>query len=209
MIDCLAEKETFFRKLPVHRAFSLNFFGSECRYAEPMSISSRNRFGNQTLFSEMGIAMNIELTREQYEALLKSLAITRFLYHSILEEEDPAPDRLDSYDAYEDMEQQILSYAKALEVSHLVAYDTEEELHYLTREFEEKTDISDLITEYQDSIFWDELVQRLASRDFLRTYSESEIKSMAIEERIEKEAPFITRYEDVFTESGIDTLELK
>lgn len=157
----------------------------------------------------MGIAMNIELSREQYEALLKSLAITRFLYHSILEEEDPAPDRLDSYDAYEDMEQQVLSYAKALEVSHLVAYDSEEELHYLTREFEEKTDISDLITEYQDSIFWDELVQRLAARDFMRTYSENEIKSMAIEERIEKEAPFISRYEEVFTESGIDNLELK
>ncbi|MBM9501379.1 hypothetical protein JWG44_14070 [Leptospira sp. 201903071] len=153
--------------------------------------------------------MNIELTREQYEALLKSLAITRFLYHSILEEEEPAPDRLDSYDAYEDMEQQVLSYAKALEVSHLVAYDSEEELHYLTREFEEKTDISDLITEYQDSIFWDELVQRLAGRDFTRTYTEAEIKGMAIEERIEKEAPFISKYEEIFTESGIEHLEIK
>ncbi|EKS01757.1 hypothetical protein LEP1GSC125_3937 [Leptospira mayottensis 200901122] len=162
-----------------------------------------------TFPSEMGIAMNIELTRKQYEALLKSLAITRFLYHSILDEEEPATDRLDSYDAFEDMEQQVLSYAKALEVSHLVAYDNEEELHYLTREFEEKTDISDLITEYQDSIFWDELIQRLAVRDFIRTYSESEIKGMAIEERIEKEAPFISKYEEIFTESGIETLEIK
>ncbi|WP_082236103.1 hypothetical protein [Leptospira santarosai] len=158
----------------------------------------------------MGIAMNIELTRKQYEALLKSLAITRFLYHSILDEEEPAADRLDSYDAFvEDMEQQVLSYAKALEVSHLVAYDNEEEFHYLTREFEEKTDISDLITEYQDSIFWDELIQRLAVRDFMRIYNESEIKGMAIEERIEKEAPFISKYEEIFTESGIETLEIK
>lgn len=86
----------------------------------------------------MGIVMNIELTRDQYQALLKSLAITRFLYHSILDEEEPAADRLDSYDTFEDMEQQILSYAKAVEASHLVAYDKEEELHYLTREFEEK-----------------------------------------------------------------------
>ncbi|OLY63725.1 hypothetical protein BWD11_12845 [Leptospira santarosai serovar Grippotyphosa] len=154
--------------------------------------------------------MNIELTRKQYEALLKSLAITRFLYHSILDEEEPAADRLDSYDAFvEDMEQQVLSYAKALEVSHLVAYDNEEEFHYLTREFEEKTDISDLITEYQDSIFWDELIQRLAVRDFMRIYNESEIKGMAIEERIEKEAPFISKYEEIFTESGIETLEIK
>lgn len=153
--------------------------------------------------------MNIELSREQYEALLKSLAITRFLYHSILDEEEPTADRLDSYDIFEDMEQQVLSYAKALEVSHLVAYDNEEELHYLTREFEEKTDISELIVEYQDSIFWDELIQRLAARDFMRTYNESEIKGMAIEERIEKEAPFILKYEEIFTESGIENLEIK
>ncbi|EMG23659.1 hypothetical protein LEP1GSC150_0674 [Leptospira interrogans serovar Copenhageni str. LT2050] len=116
---------------------------------------------------------------------------------------------MDSYDTFEDMEQQILSYAKAVEASHLVAYDKEEELHYLTREFEEKTDISDLITEYQDSIFWDELIQRLAARDFLRIYDESEIKGMAIEERIEKEAPFISKYEEIFTESGIENLEIK
>lgn len=122
----------------------------------------------------MGIVMNIELTRDQYQALLKSLAITRFLYHSILDEEEPAADRLDSYDT-----------------------------------FEEKTDISDLITEYQDSIFWDELIQRLAARDFLRIYDESEIKGMAIEERIEKEAPFISKYEEIFTESGIENLEIK
>ncbi|EMN50150.1 hypothetical protein LEP1GSC088_2589 [Leptospira interrogans str. L1207] len=163
----------------------------------------------QALLTEMGIVMNIELTRDQYQALLKSLAITRFLYHSILDEEEPAADRLDSYDTFEDMEQQILSYAKAVEASHLVAYDKEEELHYLTREFEEKTDISDLITEYQDSIFWDELIQRLAARDFLRIYDESEIKGMAIEERIEKEAPFISKYEEIFIESGIENLEIK
>ncbi|EMG23663.1 hypothetical protein LEP1GSC150_0675 [Leptospira interrogans serovar Copenhageni str. LT2050] len=34
----------------------------------------------QALLTEMGIVMNIELTRDQYQALLKSLAITRFLY---------------------------------------------------------------------------------------------------------------------------------
>jgi len=49
----------------------------------------------------------------------------------------------------------------------------------------------------------------LARRDFIKEYGEDVIRKMDWKERMEKEHPFIEKYEKEFEENGIENLELR
>ncbi|TGL64136.1 hypothetical protein [Leptospira sarikeiensis] len=146
--------------------------------------------------------MKIEFTPEQYETLLKSIAISSWMINAFNEGDE-------ELNSYAELEQYILSFAKEFGKQEFVDYDPADDVYFPTRKFEDQTDIFDIISDYDNELFWDELIHRMARRDFLQEYGESGVATMAIEERIEKEAPYISKYEEIFTNQGLENIDIK
>jgi hypothetical protein len=144
--------------------------------------------------------MEIKFTKEQYEDLVKVVYLGSWMIHSFRTD--------DEIKKFEDLEQHILSYFKDFGLQRYIEYDSSLDKFFSTRELEEG-EVDQYIDDYNDYNFWDELIYRLARRDFIKKYGESKIKEMSIEERFEKEYPLIEKYESEVDNYGIERLEIK
>jgi hypothetical protein len=70
--------------------------------------------------------MNIELTKDQYEILLKLMYCGEWVLNSHKTSEDKAYKETDKF------EQHIFSYAKEFKMDKLIEYDNEEKKYYPT-----------------------------------------------------------------------------
>lgn len=146
--------------------------------------------------------MKIDFTKEQFSALLRIIYLGNWMANA-----NRIEDRIKKY---EEIENYIFSYAQQFGFDKYV--DNEEAdkgKFYPTRKFEEKTDVHKLHEEYDEEIFWDELIDRLGERDFYRHYSKEEIQNMTQDERFEKLYEFINKWADEISENGIEKLESK
>jgi len=147
--------------------------------------------------------MKLELSIEQYEALLKLVFMGDWIMgFNDYENLNPGENRMS------EVAQLIYSQAEQYGLGHVITHDQNTNLLTLTREFEEDSGIADMMEYYEEETFWEELIHRLAHRDFHRHYGESAIAQMAIEERIEKETPFFEKYANEFNENGIENLKI-
>lgn len=145
--------------------------------------------------------MKINFTKKQFEVLLKLAYMGNWVAnaHRTGRDDDKRIEK------YEEMQRYLLSFAKEFGLEKYV--DIDDEKMYPSRELEEgETD--ELIDEYDNETFWEELVDRFAKRDFLREYGEEAISKMDTMERIKKDHPFLEKYQDEIYEYGIDRLEI-
>ena len=149
--------------------------------------------------------MKIELTKEQYENLLKVVYLGNWMINAI-RSGNKGDERIEKYD---DIEQYILSFAKDFELTDFVEYDEKLKQFFHTREFEELEDIEQLRENYDEDCFWDELFYKMSDKDFYREYSNEEILKMDMKERFEKEEPFRQKWDDEINNFGIERLEIK
>jgi hypothetical protein len=145
--------------------------------------------------------MEIKLTKEQYESLLKLVYLGNWMINAIRLEDD----RVKKYD---EIEQYIFSFAKDAGLEKYIEFDKEYNKFFPTREFEEDPELERYREEYEDEVFWDELADRLGARDFIREYGMEAIEKMDPEERFIKEQEFIIKYEEEFEKNGLANLEL-
>jgi len=148
--------------------------------------------------------MEIKLTREQYENLLKLIYLGNWMINAIRSGAE-GDERIKKYD---EIEQYIFSFAKEAGLEKYIKFDKECNEFFPTWKFEFETDIEQYRQEHDNEIFWDELTYRLARRDFIKQYGEEVIKKMDQKERLEKEQPFIEKYEKEFEENGLENLEI-
>ncbi|OPX96351.1 MAG: hypothetical protein A4E62_01154 [Syntrophorhabdus sp. PtaU1.Bin002] len=144
--------------------------------------------------------MKIDLTQEQYEALLKMVYLGGWVASSPQEEPD------EEYDA---IEQHILSYAKDFGMDKYVTFDAKMKTYIPTEEFEKRTDIVDVLDAYNEYTVWEALILSLARRDLIKKHGPGIVEKMSDEELLEKEYPFIQKYEEEFSEHGFDNLYVK
>jgi hypothetical protein len=145
--------------------------------------------------------MKINFTKKQYEDLMKLVYLGAWMINS---------HRTDNIEErYEELEQYILSFSEEFGTEKYVEFDEDLRRFFTTREFEEDTEIEQYKEEYDDNTFWDELIYRLARRDLIKTYGEAAVFTMTTDELLDKEQPFIDRYEMEFERYGIDNLEIK
>jgi hypothetical protein len=145
--------------------------------------------------------MDISFTKEQYENLVKLIYLGEWMINGIRTD--------DRIKKFEDLEQYIYSFYKDFGLEKYVEYDEKSKKFFPTNELEMESDVEGYRLDYEDEVFWDELIDRLARRDFIRQYGEKVIKKMEWKERMEKEDPFIERYDDEFQKHGIERLEIK
>lgn len=148
--------------------------------------------------------MSMELTKEQFLSLLKAVYLGNWLANA---HRDGGPE--DAREAeYSEIEHLVFSFAERFGFGRYAENEaTERGEFYPTRAFEDETGVDELIAEYDEETFWDELPERLGLRDFHRRYSEEEIERMSGDERFERIGECVGAWLDEIDENGIMRLE--
>lgn len=144
--------------------------------------------------------MKINFTKKQFENLLKLVYLGNWMANAYRTD--------DIIKKYEELENYVFSFAKEFGFAEYVDDELADEGKFFpTRVFEE-TDVNELHDEYDDETFWDEILDRLTDRDFVRKYGIEAIKKMSSEERWEKMGEFEEKYAEEMEKYGIERLEI-
>jgi len=146
--------------------------------------------------------MKIDLTKEEYRNLLDMMSIAGFVLGSDLDQPKAV------LDAYSDLLQKIYSYASGVEGEHLVEFYPEQGMAAPSLEFEQTSPYLAIVDDYNDYIFWEELVSRLAEQDMIRDLGEAAVIDMPFNERIDREQEYATPYWDEFEKNGLSRVRL-
>jgi hypothetical protein len=106
--------------------------------------------------------MKINFTKAEYAVLLKSIYMAEWLMTAVDVGENPA---LEKYTA---IFQKIYSHGKEMGCEHLVEHFAAEGRFYPSNGIEEDATVRGRIDHYNNEIFWEELVSRLAERDLAK-----------------------------------------
>jgi hypothetical protein len=145
-----------------------------------------------------GAAMKLTLTAKQLEDLMKLVTLGNWVTNSWRGEE-----RLDEFDEVESL---VLAAAEGEGLKAFVERGEEGRGSCPSVKLEEAT--QPYLDFYDDNTFWDQLVYRLADRDYLRRYGEEAEAELDTEPGKRKEAPLIAKYEKEFDAFGLDRVEI-
>lgn len=143
--------------------------------------------------------MKLMLTGKQLEGLVKLVALGNWVVNSWRGEE-----RLEEFDEVESL---LLAAAEGEGQTAFVERGEEGRGPCPSVELEEAT--QPYLDFYDDNTFWDQLIYRLADRDYLRRYGEEAEADLETEPGRRKEAPLVEKYEKEFDAFGLDRLEIR
>ena len=137
--------------------------------------------------------MKINLTKKQYVELLETSYLARFMIEAY---------QLDTGERYAETDQHLLSHAQDF------GYKAEEDSDLNQRFVNDETaePLHRLIGEYNDCVFWEELVLRLASRDLARKLGQEALESLSPEEYESRLEPLMEAYRREFEDNGQQNL---
>lgn len=146
--------------------------------------------------------MKIDLTRRDYQSLLTVLEIADWVLHAYSPEEpaESAPIRA--------LEQKVLALADEFGCGELVEFDAGEQRYWLSREYDEVSDATQFIEQFENDNFWEQLTDRLVERDLMRQLGEKAVKRLDFDQRAEKSEPYQRLYGEEFLTHGVDRLEI-
>ena len=143
--------------------------------------------------------MNIELTKEQLESLAKLVYLGNIVANSWRTE--------DVIEEYDEVESLVLAAAEKNGLEDYVEKDEDEKNLLPSAELEEK--MAGTVDFYNDNTFWDQLIFRMADRDYARKYGEQALAELSSEKGMEREKPLLDKYEKEFNEHGLDRIDLR
>ncbi len=143
--------------------------------------------------------MKIEITKEQ----LKEMLIAAMFYSWI--RGGLADSKGENFNKFEKLEEFLLKIARENNFSDLA-----EDFHGGLVPSDKLSELAEeVIEEYDDDVFWHELVMRLGKRDFWRSSTPDEKKKIEKEEWLpERVHELYEQYEKEFEAHGIDRLEV-
>lgn len=146
--------------------------------------------------------MTIDLTPAQYETLIKLVYLGEWMANGIRGEED-RDERV--FQAT----QHFYSYADEAGARSLIEYDKEYRQYFPTHALDEDAAVVQFREEYDDEVFWDELIEKLAMRDFANQYGEQHWFSSGEQGASDIQGVFIKKYIDEFEAHGVENLVIK
>ena len=146
------------------------------------------------------MAINMEFSEAQFKDLLKLVYLGNWVANGIKTPDEQIFGLIELHD-------QLLNEAYSQGLSEVVGYNEKEDECYPTEIFEDEMD--DLIDEYEDLVFWQDLIIRMTHRDFIAEYGEDRFEKMPLEERDKMLNPIEKKYQDEFFANGVDNLVLK
>lgn len=143
--------------------------------------------------------MKIECTKEEFKTLMDLVYAGNLLINGPRSKEE-------RIGQYSDMEQAIYKMASSFGLEGLVEYSEEYEEYMPTHEYEED-EFNNYIDEYDTSVFWDELVMRLARRDALN-YAGDVDQNITRAALKEMQLGLEEKYEEEIEANGIMNLKI-
>lgn len=143
--------------------------------------------------------MKIECTKEEFKVLMDLVYAGNLLINGPKSKEE-------RIERYADMEQKIFAMAKEYGLDELIEYDEEFEEYMPTHEYEED-EFNEYIDEYDTSVFWEELVMRLARRDALN-YAGDVDQNVSPAALREMQLKWEEQYEEEIADNGIMNLKI-
>ena len=145
--------------------------------------------------------MNQSLTKKQFFILMKLVYLGNWIVNAFNIKQD---------EEYEQVEDLIFKMAQIYGFDRYVDHvEKDGSSYYPTSYFEHETDVMELIEKYDDESFWDELIYRMAERDFYKKYSKEENAKMRREEFFKKLGELEDKYGKEFNKYGLKRLEIK
>ena len=141
--------------------------------------------------------MKINFTKKEYELLANMMDIADWVLHSHDVEQNPETK------GYGDLRNKLLSHAEEMGLKG--RYEKHDNGFYETREFEDNSPYRHFIDSYDSHTFWDQLIDRLTSRDQREKYGDEPVD---LETQIERHTRIEHQYMDEFAQSGLDNLRL-
>lgn len=145
--------------------------------------------------------MQINLTPEQYQDLLKLVFLGNLMVNSTKDDDQ----RLKNFD---DLEQYLYQYIKEGGLESALNFSQQLDKYVFNKDFIESSGLRNIGDEFVEDIFWGELTNRLASRDTIRKYGEEKLGSSTLDQFLEKQKPFLDKYNDEFLNNGLEHLEI-
>lgn len=143
--------------------------------------------------------MKINITKNQYRLLLDIVHAGNTMINGIRNQDELIKE-------YEELEQYIFSFAKDFGFEDLIEYDKQYKEYMPTREFDE-TIVEELIDEYDDYVFWQELEGNLAKRDVFKEFN-GIINEDNREEALRRQFQIESNYEDEFINNGLNNVSI-
>lgn len=142
--------------------------------------------------------MTIDLTDDEFAALLEMAYLGEWMANAHAASEE------DRNLEYEAVLSRLLGYARDAGLDELVAGEDDQLTPSET--FEESEAMRSVIEDYDDDTFWQEIVDRLATRDLLQRFGERRLEAMSPDERIALLDEAAERYAREMEEYGLDRL---
>jgi hypothetical protein len=144
-------------------------------------------------------AMNISLTKEQLASLVKLVYLGNRMANDWRTE--------DVIEEYDEVESLVLEAAQKHGLGDYVEFDEETGKAVPSAGLEEK--MAETVDFYNDNSFWDQLIYRMADRDYVRKFGEGALDELTTERGMERERPLVEKYEKEFNENGLDRIEIR
>jgi len=143
-----------------------------------------------------------DLTGEEYEKLLKLAYLGNWMVNAIRYPDEEVAE-------YRNVESRLLAQAENFGLDGYAQLQEDTGLYYASDKLSEDPEVQRMRDEYDDEVFWGELIIRLTRRDFIRKYGREKIEKMPPEERLEKEMEIEQKYWREFQKHGLDRLGVK
>ena len=111
--------------------------------------------------------MKINFTKKEYQILVTMIEIADWIMNAF-----HSNDRVDTKD-HRSLRNKILTHAD--EMGMKGCYEKDGDAYYETYEYEENSQQSKFIDEYDEESFWEQLVTRLTNRDYVQQYGDEEV----------------------------------
>ena len=147
--------------------------------------------------------MKINITKKEYRLLLDILYLGEWMLTAHDQEEAPEKKQ------YQDVIQKFYSYAEEMGYDNLIKADKALNKYFETIEYEENSKVNEIIENYDNATFWDELVSGLALRDAQEIEGNDAFNKMSPEERIQLLYPLEEKYHEEFMANDLANLQIK
>jgi hypothetical protein len=147
--------------------------------------------------------MNVNMTAQEYRLLLDLLLASDWVIHGHRREEPSEAE------PYRMVVQKFLSLAPQFGMDDLVEIDSERNQYRPTAKLEQETGAWKQLDEYDDLVFWNELIARLAERDVSAMPGKGDVANMSGEEYERLVSPLEEQYAGEFYANGIEHLTLR
>ena len=147
--------------------------------------------------------MKINITKKEYRLLLDILYLGEWMLTAHDQEEAPEKKQ------YQDVVQKFYSYAEEMGYENLIKADKALNKYFETMEYEESSQVNEIIENYDNATFWDELVSGLALRDAQEIEGNDAFNKMSPDERIQLLYPLEEKYHEEFMANDLANLQIK